>query len=147
MSRAPVALRYFLRVLSLAVFWCMACSGTCRLLLCLLGFPKGAGSEQWWSLLAVFCENEDSWRQNVNMKPSQECYTLEESKPLAKRRDEERFNFVLKSSVREVGVGSVAFHNTVPHESQRTASGVLTDLLLTDLLLKRAVWVFQVHGF
>lgn len=57
-------------------------------------------------------------------------YFLEESKPLAKRRDEERFNFAVRSVFAEAGLGCVAFHKTISHGSQGAASGVWTDLLL-----------------
>lgn len=42
------------------------------------------------------------------------CF-LEERKPLAKQRDEERFNFA-ESVFREAVLSSTVFHNTVSHE-------------------------------
>lgn len=70
MSRASVALRYFLRVLSLAVFWCTALVGF------YWGSPKVLVQSSSGHCWQCFSENEDSWKQNVNMKPSQESYTL-----------------------------------------------------------------------
>ena len=55
---------------------------------------------------------------------------MEESKPLAKQQDEEKFNFAVRSVFREAGLGCVAFHNTISRGSQGAASGVQTDLLV-----------------
>lgn len=43
------------------------------------------------------------------------CF-LEERKPLAKQRDEERFNFAV-SIFRKAVLSCVVFHNNVSHES------------------------------
>lgn len=42
----------------------------------------------------------------------------------------ERFNFVVRSVFREIGLDCVAFRNTISHGSQGAVSGVWTDLLL-----------------
>ena len=55
---------------------------------------------------------------------------MEESKPLAKQQNEEKFNFAVRSVFREAGLGCVAFHNTISRGSQGAASGVQTDLLV-----------------